>query len=155
MIKNIDSFVLLKKLEYKSNFEKNKQKRFKKQLKTVNEFNKVDVIYPFGVDKVYSLAESWKKIDWFRYYFVKNLNNLFLKYETIKNNKINLKWLFFLFDSFILKNKNLAKKQHLLKFKQYFFAMLIKNWKINKERGKRWKKFLILERLILWVVARK
>lgn len=91
MIKNIDSFVLLKKLEYKSNFEKNKQKRFKKQLKTVNEFNKVDVIYPFGLDKVYSLAESWRKIDWFRYYFVKNLNNLFLKYETIKNNKINLK----------------------------------------------------------------
>lgn len=120
MIKNIDSFILLKKLEYKSNFEKNKKKRLKKQIKTVNDFNKIDVIYPFGVDKVYSLAESWRKIDWFRYYFIQELNDLFLRKENIKNNKINLKWLFFLFDSLILKNKNLAKKQHLLNFKQYF-----------------------------------
>lgn len=91
MIKNIDNFVALKKLEYKSNFEKNKKKRVKKQLKFVNEFNKLDVIYPFGVDKVYSLAESWKKIDWFRYYLIKELNDLLLRYENIKNNKINLK----------------------------------------------------------------
>lgn len=91
MIKNIDNFIVLKKLEYKANFEKNKKKRLSKQLKAVNDFNKIDVIYPFGVDKVYSLAESWRKIDWFRYYFIQELNDLFLRKENIKNNKINLK----------------------------------------------------------------
>lgn len=92
MIKNIDCFIQLKKLEYKANFEKNRKKRLKKQEKIVKKFNKNNnYIYYFGIDKVYELENLHSKINWFKYYLELYLNDLFTKYESIKNNKIDLK----------------------------------------------------------------
>lgn len=91
MIKNINDFVFLKKLEYKNNFEKNKKKKEKKIKNLINEFNKIDNVYNFGIDKTYQLENLHKKINWYKYYLQLYFTELLQKHENIKNNKIDLK----------------------------------------------------------------
>lgn len=90
MIKNINCFIDLKKLEYKTNFEKNKLKKEKKQKRFINDYNKKDIIYNFGIDKVYNLSILHSKINWFKYYLELYIVEYLEKINNIKNNKINL-----------------------------------------------------------------
>lgn len=93
MIKNIDCFIDLKKLEYKTNFEKNKLKKEKKQKRFISIYNQNinDYNYFTKIDKVYELENLHKKINWFKYYLELYIVEYLEKLNNIKNNKINLK----------------------------------------------------------------
>jgi len=91
MIINLQDF---KRIKRKITKNKKFLYKFQKQKKTknlINNYNKKDIIYNFGIDKVYELENLHKKINWFKYFLELYLNDLFLKYENIRNNKINLK----------------------------------------------------------------
>lgn len=91
MIKNINDFIKLKKqIDLYNNFLKNKKHKNKIK-KLIENQNKNETIYFNKIDKVYKFENLHKKINWFRYYLELYLNDLFLKYENIQNNKINLK----------------------------------------------------------------
>lgn len=90
MIINLQDFKRIKRKITKDKKFLYKLQQQKKENNLINNYNKKDIIYNFGIDKVYKLENLHKKINWFKYYLELYLNDLFLKYENIKNNKINL-----------------------------------------------------------------
>lgn len=91
MIKTTEFLREYNKKLYYQNMIKNKLKKDKKEKKIVNEFNKIDNIYNFGIDKIYNLSILHNKIDWFRYYLELYIVEFLQKHNNIKSNKINLK----------------------------------------------------------------
>lgn len=91
MIINLQDFKRIKRKITKDKKFLYKLKQQKKENRIVKDYNKIDIIYNFGIDKVYKLENLHKKINWFKYYLELYLNDLFIKYENIQNNKINLK----------------------------------------------------------------
>lgn len=91
MIKNIDCFKQLKKELIIEKSIINRLKQQKKARKIIALQNKNNAIYFYKIDKVYNLSILHSKINWFKYYLELYLNDLFIKYENIKNNKIDLK----------------------------------------------------------------
>lgn len=87
---NLKDFKKLKQKEYYQKMILNKIKKQKKLNKFIKEYNKIDKIYNFGIDKTYNFSILHNKINWFRYYLEYYLNEYLEKQQTIKNNKIAL-----------------------------------------------------------------
>lgn len=87
---NLKDFKKLKQKEYYQKMILNKIKKQKKLNKFIKEYNKIDNIYNFGIDKTYNLSILHSKIKWFRYYLEYYLSEYLEKQQTIKNNKVVL-----------------------------------------------------------------
>lgn len=92
MIINLQDFKRIKRKITKDKKFLYKLQQQKKENNLINNYNQNinDYNYFTKIDKVYKLENLHKKINWFKYYLELYLNDLFLKYENIKNNKINL-----------------------------------------------------------------
>lgn len=92
MIINLQDFKRIKRKITKDKKFLYKLKQQKKENKLIKDYNKNnDKTFYFNVDYVYELENLHKRINWFKYYLELYLNDLFIKYENIQNNKINLK----------------------------------------------------------------
>lgn len=85
-----NEFLAIKKKQYQQNFIKNKLKKQRLYNKQKQQQNNNNCIYFNKIDKVYKLEKLHKKINWYKYYIEKYLNEYFDTLNTIKNNKINL-----------------------------------------------------------------
>lgn len=92
-IKSIEEFKDFKKNLMYLNFLKNQKKKNRRKKKAINkimQYNKNTNTIPFGVNKVYELKKLHNLINWYKYYIELYLEEYFYKIQTIKDNKIEL-----------------------------------------------------------------
>ena len=92
-IKSIEEFKDFKKNLMYLNFLKNQKRKDRRKKKAINkimQYNKNTNTIPFGINKVYELKNLHSLINWYKYYIELYLEEYFYKIQKIKENKIEL-----------------------------------------------------------------